>query len=524
VGTYDAWAAEGFADADLARLRTNRALSQRVKAALQDVFATRSAAEWEAWANPDCDLVECQTTEEWLLYDVQARLAEAVITLDDPDLGLTHQVGYAVSMSKTPPRAAGPRHRVDADRAAILAELQTRQLHVEGVRNGHNPPALRTALEGFKALDAAQVLAGPTACRILAEYGADVVQIVNPHGRAGRAYHYQVDSGKRTLLLDLKQPGALDVFWKLVEQADVLSTNFSPAVAQRLGVDEATVRQHQREIIYSRISAHGMVGPRSEYRGHEQVGQSVTGMQVRYGQDAPHPIMQPFAVNDAGTGHLGAFAILLALYHRLRTGEGQYVGASLAQTAAVYQTPYMVAHKRKAWEEPGGLQCRGKGPLERLYQAGDGRWLFVAAPDATALSGVPGLEGLALLEPAALEAFLENRFRQAPVATWVERFTAAGVGAHLNTSIEEAMDDGWAREHGVTYAAEFPQAGSGLLVGPAPRLSLTPMHHGFPANPVGWEAVEVVREIGLADRLDELERSGAIIVPEAARVLTQPGG
>jgi alkanesulfonate monooxygenase SsuD/methylene tetrahydromethanopterin reductase-like flavin-dependent oxidoreductase (luciferase family) len=96
-------------------------------------------------------------------------------------------------------------------------------------------PPVGAALAGFKAVDAAQVLAGPTACRILAEYGAEVIQINNPHGHASRAYHYQVDSGKRTIELDLKRPGALDVFWKLIEQADVLSTNFSFRVAERLG-------------------------------------------------------------------------------------------------------------------------------------------------------------------------------------------------------------------------------------------------------------------------------------------------
>src|SRR5205814_6701633 len=117
---------------------------------------------------------------------------------------------------------------------------------------------LGAALQGMRAIDLTQILAGPTACRILAEYGADVVQIVNPHARAGRDFHLSVNGGKRSILLDLKQPGAMHVFWSLIDRADVVSTNFSSQVAERLGVDEAVVRRRRPSIVYSRISAYGL--------------------------------------------------------------------------------------------------------------------------------------------------------------------------------------------------------------------------------------------------------------------------
>jgi crotonobetainyl-CoA:carnitine CoA-transferase CaiB-like acyl-CoA transferase len=301
----------------------------------------------------------------------------------------------------------------------------------------------------------------------------------------------------------------MDVFWALVDRADVVSTNFAPEVGARLGVDEARVRQRRPSIVYSRISAYGLEGPLRAYRGHEQVGQAVTGMQVRWGTDAPSPLMQPHPVNDFGTGHLAAFAILLALYHRMRTGEGQLVGASLAQTATLLQTPFMLAFDGKRWEEPGGQACRGVSPLARLYQASDG-WLFLAARSPEQLAGTVGLEGL---DPGCLEADLESRLRHETAACWVERLTAAGVGAHVLNTPEQAMADAWATRQGVSRSVTFPEAGPGVIVGPAPRLSLTPMRPGAPAAPLGWHARELLEELGFGDRVVELVEQRAVTLP-----------
>ena len=514
IGRYEDWAAEGILCADMVRLRQDPATSARIKHLLAEVFKQRCAAEWESVANPDCDLAVCQTTREWMLHDSQAKLAEAVISLADPEYGETQQIGYPVSLTKTPTRTQGARRLLDADRDAILTELHRSKLPVGQATRTRSTAKLKGALSGIRAVDVTQLLAGPTACRILAEYGADVVQITNPNARTSQAYHLEVNTGKRSMLLDLKKPGAMEVFWKLIERADIFSTNFSSSVAARLGVDEAEVRRRKPNIIFSRISAHGLQGPRSEYRGHEQVGQAVTGMQIRYGMDVDHPIMQPFPVCDIGTGHLGAFAILLAIFHRARGGDGQRVGASLAHTAALYQTPYMLSYADKKLEETGGLGCLGHGPLERFYKASD-RWFFLFASNIEVLSAVEGLEGLTLLSPDQIEAVLERRLKHLTAATWVERFASGApyCGAHVNNTIDDAMRDTWACRHGLSRDVDFPYAGPGRLVGPAKRLSRTPMAFGSPAHPVGWDGEEIVRELGLEHRIAELLANGALKAP-----------
>jgi crotonobetainyl-CoA:carnitine CoA-transferase CaiB-like acyl-CoA transferase len=508
-GLHQQWSSAGLLDH--ARVRSDRGYSGHLRNALVEVFKTRSAAEWMALANPDADLAHCLTSEEWLVSDPQARESRAVITLEDPELGTTHQAGYPVSMSVTPPRARGPRHLLGAD---TLPHWDTPSPFLSS--KGTADSVLSHPLEGVRAVDLTQILAGPTACRILAEYGADVIQIVNPHARAGRDFHFSVNNGKRSMLLDLKQPGAMDVFWRLIEQTDVVSTNFSSEVGARLGVDETSVRRRRPDVIYSRISAYGLDGPMREFRGHDQVGQAVSGMEVRWAGDYATPLMQPHPLNDFGTGHLAAFAIMLALLHRIRSGQGQLVGASLAQTATFLQTPYMLAYRGKNWSaEPGGQRCLGLGPLERLYHAED-RWLFVAARSLDEFRCVPDLADLADASQ------LTERFAALPAAAWVERLTAAGIGAQVLTSPAEAMLDEWAIAHGVSRRVEFPEAGPGTIVGPTRRLSRTPMRPPEPTPLPGWHGRELLEELGFGQRVAELELSGAVVLPQPSERLMDP--
>jgi crotonobetainyl-CoA:carnitine CoA-transferase CaiB-like acyl-CoA transferase len=509
TGLHQQWSSAGLLDH--ARVRSDRGYSAQLRTALAEVFKTRNAADWMALANPDADLAQCLTSEEWLVSDPHARETRAVIALEDPELGTTQQAGYPISMSVTPLRARGPRHVLGAD-APPHWDTPSSFLNSKSTAD----TLLRHPLEGVRAVDLTQILAGPTACRILAEYGADVVQIVNPHARAGRDFHFSVNNGKRSMLLDLKQPGAMDVFRRLIEQTDVVSTNFSSEVGTRLGVDETSVRLWRPDVIYSRISAYGLDGPMREFRGHDQVGQAVTGMEIRWASDYATPLMQPHPLNDFGTGQLAAFAIMLALLHRARTGQGQLVGASLAQTATFLQTPYMLAYRGKNWSaEPGGQRCLGVGPLERLYRAED-RWLFVAARSLDELRRVPDLADLADATQ------LTERFAALPAAVWVERLTAAGNGAQVLSTPPEAMLDEWAIAHGVSRQVEFPEAGRGTIVGPSQRLSRTPVRVPEPTPPPGWHGRELLEELGFGQRIAELEHSGAVVLSQASEQLSDP--
>ncbi len=329
---------------------------------VEELFKTRTAAEWEAACQEiGTGIALCQTTEEWL-HDQHATDSRCVIPLADPEVGATMQAGYPVTLSKTPPEVQGPRRALDADRRAVLAELG------EGSANGATAPnvgvgagSLSRGLEGFRAIDTSQVLASPTACRVLAEYGAEVIKINNPRTEenfAGAMAHTCVNNGKRTMLLDLKSPAGRDILWRLVEQADVFHQNFARPTVTRLGIDEAEMRRHRPDIVFSSVNTHADGGFRGTYRGHEELGQAISGMENRLGGDG-RPERAGWPVCDYATGHLSAFAILLALFHRLRTGEGQHVQASLSQTGTYLQIPFMLDFEGRVWDEPRGIQARG---------------------------------------------------------------------------------------------------------------------------------------------------------------------
>src|SRR5262249_23055352 len=153
---------------------------------------------------------------------------------------------------------------------------------------------------------------------------------------------------------------------------DVVVQNFTVGVAERLGIDEATVRAANRDLIYAYVNCYGTRGPWAEWRGYEHLAQSATGMANRYGDG--EPLLQAYSVNDFGTGILTAFAILLAIRDRMIRGMGQRVETSLVRTAQLHQALYLQDYAGKAWTEPQSA-AKGWSAYQQLYRAADG-WFF----------------------------------------------------------------------------------------------------------------------------------------------------
>ncbi|GLZ11994.1 hypothetical protein Acsp04_22290 [Actinomadura sp. NBRC 104425] len=476
---------DGMADPE--RMLTDRELQERARRRYAELFATRPAREWEIAINEEsgASAALCQSTEDWLTRDSHARDSGAVIELDDPELGRTAQAGFPIRMSATPPGVSFPRRPLDADREDILAELD-RPAPAPAKPTGE----AGKALAGVRVLDVSQVLAGPTVGRILAEYGADVVKI---HSFVDRqlGMHFYTNSGKRSIMLDLKKPEGMAVFERLADGIDVFVQNFTRGVADRMGIGEQALRKRNPGLIYASISAFGHEGYRGGWRGREQLGQGPTGMQTRLGGDG-EPLMAPYPYNDYGSGNLAAFAVLLALYHRLRGGRGQHVQSSLAHSATFLQVPYMVAFPGRVWDEPRGQSAKGWGPYDRLYPAAD-RWFYLCAPDG--LGAVPELAGLD-------EQELETTFRTAPAQSWIDRLTAAGISAHVLVDQPDLMDDEVVLSRGLAIERDHPGFGRARMAGPSRRLSMTPPVPGRPVGPPGSDTRAVLTELGFdADEL-----------------------
>jgi crotonobetainyl-CoA:carnitine CoA-transferase CaiB-like acyl-CoA transferase len=501
------WFARGLADWQLLAQHPGKA--QEAKQHLADMFRTRSADEWDALFNEaSLNLTICKTTSEWL-RDPQAKASGAVIEIDDAELGPTQQLGYTHHLSKTPPSAQFPRAPLNADSASLREGLGKGRTAARTPSRKAVDASLAAPLQGMKVIDTCHYLAGPTCGRILAEYGAEVVKIDAPARPIVGFIH--VNSGKSSALIDLRTKDGREVLNRHVVDADVFIQSFSAGTVERLGVDEASIRRINPNIIYTSVNCYGYAGPRAGFHGVEAVGQAISGMAWRWGGGAPK--MQRLLVSDYGAGHLSALGTMLALYHRSLTGTGQLVFSSLIQAATFHQAAFAIDYEGRVWDEPSGPEVRGWGPLDRLYEASDG-WFYLVVPDESsrhALDRVAGLKSVAGLEGDALVMSLTRQFATESMKTWCARLRAADIAVHPVEDFQALLNSELVRARGLVISRHHKGIGEVRNTGTVRRLSLTPMRTAAPvALPPGADTAEIVAQIGLGDRLEEMIRSGAV--------------
>ncbi|MGH8059955.1 MAG: CoA transferase, partial [Candidatus Entotheonellia bacterium] len=506
TGTLDAWTAKSYLEPD--RLVHDRDLWAQQRQELIELLRTRTAEEWDALATQAIlPLTRIRTSVEWMASQ-HARDAGIIVPVEDPEFGSMLQTGPSVRLGGSPGAAQAPCIQLGRASRETLLERQRPAVIREPGATGR----LTAALEGFRIVDTTQVLAGPTAARTLAEFGADVVKINNPweEGAGYRwqvhRYHTDVNRGKRTILIDLKRAEGMEILWRLVEGADAFLQNLRLGVAERLGFGYEQVSARKPGIVYLSVSAFGYGGAWQYRPGYEPNAQCIAGLQARMGGGPDRPAGQPFAIDDYCTGLLGAFGLGLGLLHRVRTGEGQRVETSLGHAATFLQLPYLQTYAGKAWDEPSGPEAKGWGPLQRLYHAAD-TWFFLGAK-ASQLERLASIPGLQVVQ--GLEATLETCFRAQPADEWVRLLVEAGMGAHTLGRVTQLMQDPWAVAHGLSVTRRHRDGSLITTIGPPAQLSRTPAVPGRPVSPPGGDAEEVLSMIGMADKLDELVRKRVI--------------
>jgi crotonobetainyl-CoA:carnitine CoA-transferase CaiB-like acyl-CoA transferase len=203
-------------------------------------------------------------------------------------------------------------------------------------------------LAGIKVLDLSSYIAGPYGCTLLADLGAEVTKIEAPGGDTLRKYpstlkaegraFLGVNRGKRGLALDLKKPEGLAVLERLVKASDVLVHNFRPGVPPRLRIDYESLKKANPRLVYCAMTGYGDTGPLKDKAGYDQVLQTMTGMCVLQGKSAAAPEILYGSIVDYYAASMVAYGVSAALFHRERTGEGQYVGVSLLRSALAMQS------------------------------------------------------------------------------------------------------------------------------------------------------------------------------------------
>lgn len=455
---------------------------ESAKDTVREVMLTRTMYEWEEYAQREhgAGFSISQTSEEWM-RDPAALDSRTVISVEDPILGHTTQPGVPSLMLKSGDSAGIPRHLPDADREEILAELKELPPRE---KPSCRPP--EPALKGLKVLDLCQVVAGPTCGRLLAEYGADVLKINNPDLMANYTAlggHEVQNNGKTSIFLALKSEEGQRLLDSFVREIDIFHCNFAQAAYEHLGVSEEQLREKNPNIILSQINIHSLGGGREWMRGHEDLGEAISGMSCRYG-DSVKPDTLPLLVLDHMTGHMGCLGVMLAVYSRLCTGVGQRVQACLSRSSTLVQLPFMLGYEGKVWDEPAGPDCMGYGPLDRIFRAKDGCF-YLVAKDTAALRAIPLLAGMPE-EPEALAAELEVRCTEGSVAGWLELLNVPGVIARRCRAYgTEPPEEEYAKARGITRREYHPGVGMLRTTHGAPRLSLTPPVLAYPSPAAG---------------------------------------
>jgi crotonobetainyl-CoA:carnitine CoA-transferase CaiB-like acyl-CoA transferase len=281
TGSLEAWTEKGYLQPD--RLVHDKELWARQRQDLSALLRTRTADEWDALATQTpLPVTRIRTGAEWVA-STHARDAGIVIPVDDPVYGRMLQPGPSVRLHGSPNPVPAPRTQVERVSRASLLTREPRPL----IRQTSAGNRLTSALAGFRVVDTTQVLAGPTAARTLAEFGAEVMKVNNPweEGAGYRwqvhLYHTDVNRGKRTILIDLKRDEGMGILWRLVEGADAFLQNLRLGVAERLGFGYAQVKARKPDIVYLSVSAFGYGGEWQYRPGYEPNAQAIAGMQAR---------------------------------------------------------------------------------------------------------------------------------------------------------------------------------------------------------------------------------------------------
>jgi crotonobetainyl-CoA:carnitine CoA-transferase CaiB-like acyl-CoA transferase len=377
------------------------------------------------------------------------------------------------------------------------------------------------ALARFKVLDLTRVRAGPTAARQLADWGADVIKIELPKGldesdmggpRHGPDFQ-NLHRNKRSLTLNLKEKGGIDIFKKMVETADVVIENYRPDVKFRLGIDYETIRAINKRIVYGSISGFGEDGPYRERPGFDQIAQGMGGLMSITGLPGQGPVRVGIPVADLGAGIFCAMGILVALLEREVSGEGQWVQSSLLG-AQISLLDFQAARWLIAKDVPG--QAGNDHPTSiptGVFPTSDGH-INIAASGGHIFSRFCQTLGLnhLLQDPRfvedasrsknrlAINQLISEVTRQHSSNDLIAMLNQAGVPCGPINKMDEVFADPQVQHLGMAAAVQHGTLGKIEVVNQAVKLSRTPSRMVHPTPEKGEHTEEVLKEYGYDDK------------------------
>ncbi len=377
-------------------------------------------------------------------------------------------------------------------------------------------------LEGIRVLDVSQVMAGPFCCMLLGDLGADVIKVEPPSGdqtRSAMGFKLKGDDSlgflnmnrnKRSIALDLKSDEDRRIFLELAKTADVIVENYRPGVVKKLGIDYDTVAALNPGIIYASISGFGQTGPWSQRPGFDLMAQAASGIMSITGHPDGPPAKSGGPLADIGCSLFTVYAILAAQIGKQKTGEGQFIDASLYEAGLSFAV-WDICDYWGTGNIPGriGTANRMAAPYQAV-RAKDGHFVLGANNDrlygrlCETLGRADLLDhpdyatnALRMKHRDALIADLETTLVTRTREEWVEALLGAGIPAGSILDYSEALGNEHADARDMVMPIEHPIEGEVKNIGFPVKLRGTPQQVRRHPPLLDEHRAELLRELGL---------------------------
>ncbi|MFE4465926.1 CaiB/BaiF CoA transferase family protein [Oerskovia sp. NPDC056781] len=392
------------------------------------------------------------------------------------------------------------------------------------------------ALAGLKVVDASTLFAGPMAAMHLGDMGADVIKVEHPtkpdpsrgHGAAKDGVNLwwkTLGRNKRTVTVNLSSDGGREVFLALAAEADVVIENFRPGTLERWGLGYDELSAHNPRLVLARISGFGQVGPYRSRPGFGTLAEAMSGFAAMTGEADGPPTLPPFGLADGVASLATAFAVMVALQSRERTGRGQVVDTAIIEPILAMLGPQITRWDQLRTVQPRTGNRSANNAPRNTYRTSDGQWVAVSTSAQSIAERVMRLVGHpeVIDEPwfavgaeraqhadeldAAVGGWIAQRTRDEVVAAFEEAQAAVA-------PIYDAQDivgDPQFQALGTLHEIEDPELGPMLMQGPLFRLSAHDGVIGFTGRAHGADTDEVLGELGFdAERVAALREAGAV--------------
>jgi crotonobetainyl-CoA:carnitine CoA-transferase CaiB-like acyl-CoA transferase len=389
------------------------------------------------------------------------------------------------------------------------------------------------ALSGITVLDLSRLLPGPYCSLMMADYGADVIKIEEPGlgdyirwnkpqlaGIGSR--HLTINRNKKSVALNLKTEAGKEIFKEMSEKADVILESFRPGVMKRLGISYEEIAKINPRIVYCSLTGYGQTGPYRHLPGHDMNYIGYSGILGLIGEQNGKPVVPGVQIADIGGGALMALSgILMALFHKERTGKGQHVDVSMLDGAISWL--YASASEYFATDsvpQRGNTRLSGKYACYDVYPTQDGKYLSVGALEEKfwfrlcELIGRPDWISLKDSEEGIQTRLREDMaqlFRTKDQAEWLELLKYEDTCVGPVYDLDEVFSDPQVMEREMLKEMQHPVAGLTKQLGFPIKFSSTPGQLYAHSPLLGEHTEEIISQLGYSpDMIEKLILDGVI--------------